>query len=326
MPTYTFRARPVPVPVPVDTAGSLVLAAHLLNPSSDISDLMGLSGVAFATYAFTPADNYHYDVVHPGVTTHDAVFELEHFGIVESLSVHLATELRPYTLRRPLDLAALVKAEHSMGRAVALRSLALDSAPTWWLTLPPGTDDADAREIALELDARQQGQPPELAYALVSRPRSGDPAVSNMAHVLMRELWDYLFRHAESGKELAQDHDVFLASGRRALQVIVSRLERGASLETSEVSWLWRWLGVAAQRRTHGGRFLKRWAAGIRAADPRWYAVGPDAESLDQLGDALLVTSVHLEQAQLQLESGNPLAAAAQVAAAHRDEGLALVG
>jgi hypothetical protein len=298
----------------VTGVGLLAIAAAVAaRAGRDASEVIGLSGVGFTTYAFTPDDNYNYDRVFPGVTTSPAVFTLDHFGVLETLGPHLATDFRIYEPDTLRDFVLLVKSELADGRGVWIRDspVATDvaqqdvPAERWRWVDPDGSET-----FTVELTAESLKGPSPFAKVMAVRPLAQHVPASRR-HMLVREVVRYAARHGESHREVAHHQDVYLASGARAWVVMADWIASDAAAESPAQRFADAWLSDQAQRRQHASVFLHRWFDGLGENSPLWPAPSGTADELPLAAGHALVMSALLEEARVHLSTGDRHAAGA---------------
>ncbi len=214
-----------------------------------VSEVVGLSGLAFTTYAFTSDDNYNWAQVHPDVTAHPSVFTLDHFGVLETLGPHLGADYRVYEPDTLRDFVLLLKSELAAGRGCWLAPPAEQSpsdppvAVDRWRWVDP---DGTAPPVSVPLTPEGLKAAPPFARVMAGRPLAQAVPLSRR-HMLVREVIRYAARHGESGREVAHAHDVNLASGARAWSVMAQWVESAACGSSAARRFADHWLHDQAQ-------------------------------------------------------------------------------
>ncbi len=256
----TFHYRRLPGR-PALGADGLVRAIHQLHGVLPLAECRVLSGVAFRTYQLTPDDNHAYATQHGDLRWRWQTLEMENYGVLESLTVHLNRELRLYGNMRPVDMLALAKFEFEQGRSVIGRVrgrggefvelVAIDS-PKGRLEAPAGgeiefateTEDPKAFPVGAEI----------VDALLVARPQQ-EPIPESRGRVLRDDVLVFAGRHSESKRELNFKEELFYASGLRALDVTASLVE--AAVDSAEWRSYWAaWATDLAAARAAAAEFF----------------------------------------------------------------------
>lgn len=306
---------------PCTVTGLAQLLARELAPSDEMV-AFGLSGAAFRAYFFTPADNYNYDVVFPGVLWHDAALTLDHYGVIESLAAHWGCDIRR-SRASSNEHAALLTRERDEQRTAWAR---LPGVPNWTAVAhPPHNGHRAEATSALTLHVSKDARSPSPATELITIRRGFPEIPISRRHALQRDVLQFARLHAESGKEISADDDVILASGPRAFLVAAQWFEAG----TAAMSDNWtmsanRWLHDLHSARRGAADFLHAWAVALDAGDESWAHVpgGVDALGAAAAGYALVADAL-APTLTLHLVTDR-LAVAAALRDAHRAELVAL--
>jgi hypothetical protein len=306
---------------PCTATGLAQLLAHELAPDAPYT-AFGLSGAAFRAYFFTPADNYNYDVVFPGVLWHDAVLTLDHYGIIESLAAHWGCDIRR-SRASANEHAALLKRERDEARTAWAR---LPGVPRWTaLAHAPASVHGAEPTAALTLHVSRETAAPSSA-AEVLTVRRGFPEIPlSRRHALQRDVLQFARLHAESGKEIAADDDVILASGPRAFVIASQWFESGAaSMSEDWCRSASQWLRDLHVARRGAAEFLHAWAVALDEGNPDW---APVPGGVDALGAAAAAYELVADALEPVLSSDVVVAApeiASTLRNAHRAELIAL--
>lgn len=306
---------------PCTATGLAWLLAHELAPEAPHT-AFGLSGAAFRAYFFTPDDNYNYDVVFPGVLWHDASLTLDHYGIIESLAAHWGCDIRR-SQASANEHAALLKRERDECRTAWAR---LDGVARWTaVAYPPAAVHGAESTAALTLHVSRDAQVASPAAEVVTVRRGFPDIPVSRRHALQRDVLQFARLHAESGKEIAADHDVILASGPRAFLVAAQWFESGAAALHDDWSRsASQWLGDLHAARTGAADFLHAWAVALDAGDEQWAVVPGGTDALGAAAAAYMMVSDALQPVLPAdvLTDGRAIATALR--AAHRSELIAL--
>jgi len=306
---------------PCTATGLARLLAYELAPDAPHT-AFGLSGAAFRAYFFTPGDNYNYDVVFPGVLWHDAALTLDHYGIIESLAAHWSCDIRR-SQASANEHAALLRRERDESRTAWAR---LPGVRRWTAVAhPPAPEHGAESTAALTLHVSRDTQALSPAAEVVTVRRGFPEIPLSRRHALQRDVLQFARLHAESGKEIAADHDVILASGPRAFLVAAQWFESGVAALHDDWSFAAsQWLSDLYAARTGAADFLHAWAVALEAGDERWAAV---PGGTDALGAAAAAYTVVADALQLILDHdvvADGCAIAAALRNAHGGELVAL--
>lgn len=322
MPEFSFRFAGDEV---VGTGLLPIITMIASRSDRPVSEVVGLSGLAFTSYAFTPDDNYNWAQVHPGVTAHPSVFTLDHFGVLETLGPHLGADFRIYEPDTVRDFVLLLKSELSAGRGCWLappaRSVHADpevAVERWRWVDPDGTEEP----TAIPLTPESLKSAPPFARVMAVRPLA-QAVPTSRRHMLVREVVRYAARHGESGREVAHAHDVYLASGARAWSVMADWVASEACRPEPARLFADQWLLDQAQRRQHASVFLHQWHEALGRDAGRWPEPSGASDELPAAGGHALVMSALLEEARRELIDDRPERAAAalrEVARVDRDK------
>jgi hypothetical protein len=156
--------------------------------------------------------------------------------------------------------------------------------------------------------------------------RKGFPEIPmSRRHALQRDVLQFARLHAESGKEIAADDDVILASGPRAFLVASQWFESGAAALSGD------WAGSATQwlhdlhaARQGAGDFLHTWAVALDAGDESWAPLPGGVDALGAAAAAYTLVADALTPTLTLDVVTEGLAVAAALRDAHRAELMAL--
>ncbi|MCA9299202.1 MAG: hypothetical protein KDA28_09060, partial [Phycisphaerales bacterium] len=238
-----------------------------------LADALGITGLAFAHYAFTPDDNHAYRAENPGIEWRWDALDVENYGVLESLSAHTRHDLRRYdglTTHEAWKVAA-----HELGEGRGL--VAMTSLPTggargcacrWGIV---ESLDADARTMSVRDTEGERSvpfafttvdeakQPSPLPSLIAIRP-SGEPAPARRLRALRDDVVRWCPTHFGARKELIHHLELFYAAGARAWTVLAEWLDKRFSADSAplveQAEWWTRWSTSMELRRLAAACFL----------------------------------------------------------------------
>jgi hypothetical protein len=248
--------------------------ARLLAPGAE-EVALGLGGLGFSCHAFSPEDNHAWRTVYPERRWLDALWQVDHFGVLESWAAHYGRSLALRTGLMRVEQAALCQLSAREGWP-----LLAQSAGRWgWVGEDPTSGEAldaiQTQGVSIALDRVQCEGPLDTLIAIRPSPH---PASLSTRHLLQREVLRFALQHAQTGREIAQDHDVFVASGVRAWSVMRSRLAE-AEGDAEGMGHVRMWGAVQRDARRAAESMLAAWARGLDQGEEAWAPVpgGPGA-------------------------------------------------
>lgn len=255
--------------------GAHGLIDHLLGALADRGteldrDLaLVLTGAAFRTYQFVPADNWGWGVEHPEERWRWQTLDVENYGVIEAISAHASADIRRWDVgAKVASWLQVVQVEHGAGRGLLAR-VPGEPASFWRCDrsefaskpqgvsgpgIPPREQTGQTRRVEIA-DLTATLEPPFPLETLITVRPSPTPTPPERLPALWKDVLVFATRHATSKKELAHHEELFYASGVRAWHM-TAELVAGDAPGLAEYWAAWRAQMVEA--RAAAGRGLRR--------------------------------------------------------------------